>query len=111
MSLQGVETVTIRRTVDGSADDYGLPSHTVSTIDVPNVLVGFGSTSEAVNAGANPQDSAVTLYFPNGTLIEQGDEFIVRGEVWVKDGRQADWVSPFVGLVPGVVVSVRQSLG
>lgn len=111
MSLQGVETVTIRRKTNGALDDYGLPAQTITTIDVPGVLVGFGSTNEPALAGEDPQAAGVTLYFPAGTVIEQADEFIVRGEVWVKDGRQADWVSPFLGLTPGVVVSVRQYLG
>jgi hypothetical protein len=51
------------------------------------------------------------LYFPHGTVIETGDEFEVRGQHFVKDGRAMDWISPFAGQFAGVVVNVRQTLG
>lgn len=111
MSLTGTESVTIVRRALGSVDEYGLNSFTTSEIVINKVLVGFGSTSEPVTADGSPQDIAVTLYFPHGTVIQPEDEFIIRGNRWVKDGRVMDWVSPFGGFDPGVVVNVRQRLG
>jgi hypothetical protein len=109
--IQGVESVTIIRKTSTGTDSYGLPVETEQEIVVPRVLVGFGSSSEPVSAVEDPQATALTLYFEQGTVIEQRDEFIVRGERFVKDGRQQDWVTPFPGFFPGVVVNVREHRG
>jgi len=109
--IQGVETVTILRKTTTGTDSYGLPVETETQIVVPRVLVGFGATEEPVSAFEDPQAQRVTLYFEQGTVIEQRDEFLVRGERFVKDGRQHDWVTPFAGFFPGVVVQVRQHNG
>lgn len=109
--ITGTETVTIIRRALGATDEYGIPTETVTEIEMTRVLVGFGSTSEPVSAEADPQNLGITLYFPSGTVIEQNDEFIIRGERFVKNGRAMDWVSPFSGFDAGVVVPVRQHLG
>lgn len=109
--LQGIETVTILRRTTGAYDAHGLPGEDWTPIEVSGVLVGFGSTSEPVTVDADPQKITVTLYFPNGTVIEADDKFIIRGEEYVKDGRQMDWITPLHGLDVGVVVQVRQYLG
>lgn len=109
--IQGVESVTIVRKATTGTNEYGLPEETTQEIVVPRVLVGFGSTSEPVSAFEDPQAERVTLYFDPGTVIEQRDEFIVRGERFVKDGRHEDWATPFAGFFPGVIVYVRAHRG
>lgn len=109
--ITGTESVTIVRRTLGVKDEYGLPGKITEHIIIPKVLVGFGPTNQPVSAEANPQVTEVTLYFPNGTQIEPNDEFLIRGELFVKDGRVMDWQSPFIGFDAGVVVNVRQHLG
>lgn len=109
--LQGVESVTIIRKASSGVDDYGLPIRTSTQIVVPNVLVGFDSTGEPVSESKDSQNVSVKLFFPHGTVIHPADEFLIRGERFVKDGRAMDWVSPMHGLDVGVVVNVRQTLG
>lgn len=109
--LEGIETVVIRRRTKSGTDEYGAATYTTENITVDRVLVGFDQTDEPVDINGDPQKIGVTLYMPNGTIIEPGDDFIVRGEVFVKDGRAMDWIGPNNGLKPGVVVKVRQSLG
>lgn len=109
--LQGTESVTIVRRTLGAVDDYGVPTESVTNIVVDRVLVGFGSSKQPASADEDPQNTQVTLYFPNGTVIESDDEFIIRDTHWVKDGRAQDWIAPFGSFAPGVVVDVRQRLG
>jgi len=109
--LSGIETVTIVRRTSTGVDEFGLPTYSDSEIPVSGVLVGFDSTNEPVEVDGKPQNVFVTLYFPEGTVIESGDDFLVRQERFVKDGRQMDWVSPFGSFETGVVVKVRQVLG
>lgn len=109
--ISGVESVTIVRKTTTGTDSYGLPVETEQEIVVPRVLVGFGSTEEPVSAFEDPQAQRITLYFEQGTVIEQRDEFIVRGDRFVKDGRHHDWVTPFPGFFPGVVVHIREHRG
>lgn len=108
--FRGNETVIIKRRSAASTDDYGNVVHTTSTITVKGCFLGFGSTSEPVEPNREPVDVSVTLYFPNGTRIEEGDRFIVRNTEWVKDGHAASWENPF-GLDAGVVVPVRKRNG
>lgn len=111
-SVRGIETVTIiRRSTTGTRDEYGMAVHTTANVTVNNVLVAFDQTNEPVIDGRKPQDTGITLYFPMGTTINEGDEFEIRGERWLKDGRQEDWISPWASFQTGVVVKVRQRVG
>ena len=109
--IPGTETVTIVRRTLGTVDDYGNPTETTSLIAVTGCLVGFGTTNEPVLVDTTPVDSQVSIYFPEGTVIEANDSFVMRGESWVKDGRPMDWISPFQSQQVGVVVNVRQQRG
>ena len=109
--ITGTETVTIVRKIAGTFDEFGNPSYINEQIVIPKVLIGFGPTDQPVSAEANPQSTDLTLYFPNGTPIGTDDEFIIRGERFVKAGRAMDLQSPFIGFDAGVVVNVRQYRG
>lgn len=109
--LTGNETVTIVRHSRTGQNEYGLPVDIESEISVSGVLVAFGGTAEPVSDNEDPITVDLSLYFPPGTSVLPNDEFIVRGERFVKAGRQQDWNSPFASLETGVVVNVRQRLG
>lgn len=108
--FRGNETVVIKRRSAASVDAYGNTTHTTTTITVKGCFLGFGGSTEPIDANRDPVDVSLTLYFPNGTRIEEGDRFTVRGTEFVKDGHAQDWENPF-GLDAGVVVPVRKRNG
>ncbi len=110
--FRGNETVLIKRRAASSVDEYGNKTHTLTTVTVKNVLIGFGSTSEPVDPNRDPIDATITLYLPNGTQVMEGDRFIVRNTEWVKDGSAQDWGTENpLGLDAGGVVNVRKRNG
>lgn len=109
--FRGTETVVIKRRANNGVDEYGNKTHTTTTVTVRDVLIGFGSTDEPVDTNRDPIDAAITLYFPNGTRVMDGDRFIVRNTEWVKDGMAQDWSDNPFGLDAGVVVKVRKRNG
>ncbi len=104
------ETVTIVRRTLGSVDDYGNPTATTSNVTVTGCLVGWGMTNEPALADADPVATQVTLYMPAGTTVQDGDEFIVRGDTFVKDGMAQAW-SSMLNVSKGVVVMLRRRDG
>lgn len=108
--FRGSETVTIQRRSATSTDGYGNKSYSTTNIVVKNCMIGFGESSEPVDAAADPVNTSLTIYMPNGTQIQPGDVFLIRGTKFVKDGEQQDWVAPFDFNV-GVVVKVRKRNG
>ena len=109
--IRGGETITIRRRSAASTDDYGNPTYTTTTITVKDALIAVGGTSEPIDAERDAVDSRLTIYLPNGTVIEDGDVFIIRNSQWVKDGSAEQWVSPFTGFEGGTVLPVRKRIG
>lgn len=108
--FRGNETVVITRRSAATTDDFGNKTYTTTTLTVKGCFLGFGGGSEPIDANRDPVDTKVTLYFPNGTKIEEGDVFTVRGTKFVKDGSPEAWENPF-GLDSGVVVQVRKRNG
>jgi hypothetical protein len=108
--IRGGETITIKRRSVASTDEHGNPTYSFTTLVVRDALIGIGGTSEPVDPERDAVDASLTLYLPEGTQVEQGDRFIVRGTEWVKDGSAQQWVSPFPMEV-GVVVPVRRRVG
>lgn len=110
--IRGGESITIKRRSAASTDDYGNTTHTTTNITVKDALIGVGGTSEPIDASRDAVDAQVTLYLPNGTLIQDGDIFVIRGSQWVKDGSAMEWISPFgMGFEGGVVVPLRKRNG
>jgi hypothetical protein len=106
----GGETVTIKRRTEAATDAYGNKTYTTANIVVKNVLVGFGSTTEPIDVERDAIDAKITLYFPKGTVINDGDQFTIRNSEWIKDGQPAVYNPPFQ-FSAGVVVYVRQTRG
>lgn len=109
--IRGGETITIRRRSATSVDDYGNNTYSTTTITIKDALIGVGGTSEPVDVARDAVDAQLTAYLPNGTQVQEGDVFIIRGSQWVKDGSPQQWVSPFPGLETGVVVPLRRRRG
>lgn len=61
-------------------------------------------TQEARNAVV----SGFTLYLPTGTVIGPQNRVVVRGGTYEVLGEKAEWVNPFTGWAPGVVVQVQR---
>lgn len=108
--FSGGETVVITRRTAGANDDYGNPTFTTTSITVKNCLIGFGSTSEPIDVERDAVDAKITIYFPIGTTVQDGDRFTIRNSVWEKDGNVTQYVPPFAMSV-GPVVMARQRRG
>jgi len=109
--IRGGETIQIKRRAIIGENDFGNPTYGLTTITIKNALIGFGSTTEPVDAERDAIDARITIYLPSGTVIEEGDSFIIRGIDWVKDGISQEWVSPFPSFDAGVVVQLRKRNG
>lgn len=108
--FRGNETVTIKRRSATATDDYGNKTYSTTTITVKNALIGVGGVSEGNEPNRQPSDHSLTLYLPNGTQVEPGDRFIVRGTEFVKDGDAQVYQPPFDFEV-GVIVNVKKRNG
>jgi hypothetical protein len=109
--IRGGETITIKRRSEASRDEWNNKTFSVTTIIVKDALIAVGNTSEPVDPARDAEDASLTLYLPNGTVIEAGDRFVIRGSEWVKDGSAMEWTPPFPTLEGGVVVPVRRRRG
>lgn len=108
--FRGSETVVIKRRSASTLDAHGNKTYTMTTITVADCMVGIGTSGEPVQTDGNPIDQVLTIYMPNGTVVEPGDKFLIRGLEFVKDGNAAEWIPPFDFNV-GVVVQVRRRHG
>ena len=109
--IRGGETITIKRRSGNDRDEWGNKTFSVTTIVVKDALIAVGNTSEPIDPARDAIDATLTLYLPNGTVIQDGDRFMIRGSEWVKDGSAQQWVSPFPAFEAGVVVPVRRRNG
>lgn len=110
MNIQGLEPVTIIRRTAETVDEYGNPTYTTNEIVIDGALFAFGTTAEPLDTARTPIDAKLTLYFPHGTVIEEGDLFRVRDMVWMKDGEASAWPT-IDGFNVGVIVQVRKRRG
>lgn len=106
----GGETIVISRRTATGTDDYGNPTYSSKSITVRNCLIGFGSTSEPVDVERDAVDAKITIYFPIGTTVQDGDTFTIRNSKWEKDGNVTQYVPPFA-MATGPVVMARQRRG
>jgi hypothetical protein len=110
--IRGGETITIQRRTAGAVDEFGNKTYTTTNITVRDVLIGVGTTDEPVDAIRRAVDASLTLYLPAGTQILDGDVFVIRNSLWVKDGRAGEFSNPFGGSFEGgIVVPLRRRDG
>jgi hypothetical protein len=108
--FRGSETVIIKRRSANGTDAHGNKTYSVTTIRVTDCMVGLGGTGEPGTADRDPIDQSLTIYMPNGTQVQPGDRFLIRGLEFAKDGNAQEWVPPFDFNV-GVVVQVKRRNG
>jgi hypothetical protein len=110
MILAGDEPIYIHRRTANGVDSYGNPSFTASQELVRNCLIGFSGSAEPVDVSRDPIDAKLTIYFPHGTVIQEGDRFEIREQIWEKDGDPSvyDTIGTFE---VGVIVNVRRRRG
>lgn len=109
--IRGGETITIKRRSEAGVDDYGNQTYTTTTVTVKQALIAFGGSAEPIDAEREALDAKITAYLPSGTVIEEGDVFIIRNSSWVKDGNPLSWTNPFTSFESGVVVQLRKRNG
>lgn len=78
---------------------------------VPGCGIEPRPSSEPTQDARNSVVSGFTLYMPAGTVIGPQNRVIVRGNTYSVEGEAAEWVSPFTGWNPGVVVQVERVEG
>lgn len=111
MIIRGDEPIFIIRRAAGPADEYGNPTFTETEILVRDCLFWVGSTSSPEEVARNPVDAELTVCFPAGTEILDGDEFEIRETRWEKSGIPQTWPELWPGFTPGVLVTVRKRRG
>jgi hypothetical protein len=111
MIIRGDEPIIIHRRSQSGTDEYGNPSWTTSTTLVRDCLFWYGSTSEPTDVSRDPVDAQLTVCFPEGTSVQDGDEFEIRNTMWVKDGIPNEYPQLWPGFTPGVIVNVRKRRG
>lgn len=112
MIIRGDEPIIIHRRTESGTDDYGNASYTTKQILVRDGLFAFDDNgSEPSMVSGDPVNAGLTLYLPPKTVVSDGDQFEVRGTMWVKDGNQKEWQQLWPGFTPGVIVKVRQVRG
>ncbi|WP_163168104.1 hypothetical protein [Arthrobacter sp. Alg241-R88] len=106
------ETVTIL-TAGTETDPYSnkpaaswevLPSE----LEVEGCGVEPRPSAEPTQEARNSVTSGFTLYLPTGTEITPQNRVVVRGGTYEVLGEAAEWVNPFTGWAPGVVVQVQR---
>lgn len=75
---------------------------------VPGVGVEPRPSDEPTQEARNAVVSGFTLYLPTGTEIGPQNRVVVRGGTYEVLGEAAEWVNPFTGWAPGVVVQVQR---
>ena len=80
-------------------------------LPIIGVAVEPRPSSEPVQDARNATVSAFTLYLPPDSDITPADRVIVRGVVYDVDGDTADWVNPFTGANPGMVIQTKRVSG
>jgi hypothetical protein len=109
--IRGDEPIFIHRRTATGTDQFGNPTYSTAEILVRDALFAFGSSSEPADVNRDHIDASLTLYLPEGTVIEPSDEFEIRNSFWVKDGDPEEWPQLWAGFVPGIVIRVRRRRG
>lgn len=109
------ETVAILTagTIHDPYSDEDVPSWDVDPTEITVTGVGVEPrpSTEQLEAGRNAVVDGFTLYMPAGTAIGAHNRVIVRGGTYDVLGDAAEWVNPFTGWAPGVVVQCSRTEG
>ena len=84
---------------------------TPTELEVAGVGVEPRPSGEPTQEARNATTSGFTLYLPAGTEIGPQNRVVVRGGTYEVLGEPAEWVNPFTGWAPGIVVQVERVEG
>lgn len=84
-------------------DDWDNPTN----VDVEDVAVADGGSTEPLEVASDAVDSDFDLYFPADATVTAENRVVVRGLVCDVAGRPFLWRNPFTGWTPGLVVKVK----
>ena len=106
------EPALFEHRVVGSEDSHGNPTETFGTavLVVGGAFVPGGSV-ESFTPGRDSVVTSPTYYIPGDAakpVISPRDRVTIRGLLFQVDGQPAEWVSPFTGWAPGIVVNLER---
>lgn len=91
---------------------YDSQQNPVLAADTEIVLSGWAvaprGSAETAETYGQQTITGLTLYRRIPVDILPSDRFRVRGDVWTVDGDSGEWVSPFAGVLRGVVVNLKR---
>lgn len=111
MTFPHGETVTRRRaavvTDPYSDHDTGLDWNSATEADIDGCGVALGGSVEPLLTAREAVDSDFDVFMPPNTDVIARDRLIIRGLECDVAGRPFDWMNPFTGWQPGLVVQAK----
>lgn len=109
------ETVT-RLRATAAVDAYSNTSETTSwaapsELEIDGCAFNPGVSSEPLDLARNAVVTRPEVYAPTGSDILAGDRLVVRGLTFEVVGDPGEYVSPFTGWNPGLVVRLERVEG
>jgi hypothetical protein len=108
--FQGEEVIIVSTGPSGEVDEWGNDKETETQRTV-TAIVRFIQTNATTNAYQTVADTEVSLLFPEGTVIDKDDTFIVRGTNWEQDGSVSNMFPEIRGRFIPMPVVVRIKRG
>lgn len=110
MNFSHGETVTRQRgtAVTGyySAELTDLDWTDPDELEIPGCGFNPGSSSEPVQDARDAVITKPEVYAPADADVLAGDRLVVRGVAYEVSGRPQEWISPFTGWAPGLVIQL-----
>lgn len=94
-----------------SGEPTGLDWATPDQLPIPGCGFNPGQSSEPTQVARNAVTTQPEVYAPADSDILAGDRLTVRGKTYDVDGEPAEWVSPFTGWAPGLVIALKLTEG
>lgn len=82
-----------------------------AAVDVAGCAVAPRDQSEPLADEWPPLIAGKTVFAPYGSPIERGDRLVIGGITYDVDGEPGDWMNPFTGARPGMVVQTTRADG
>lgn len=83
--FRGETIIIVRKAYSAVNDKWGNPISEESVIEI-EAIVAFQNTSRNVTVEGSINNTSLKLIFDEGTIIEDGDIFVIRGTDWEQDG-------------------------
>jgi hypothetical protein len=109
--LKGKESVFLeRKSPSGTRDASGNLVSIVSHVEIKNCLVQWGSVTTTTDPAVTVRNVDAVVFAPRGTVANDNDVVIIRGDRYVLQGKAQVWDVPygFKRLKPGVVLECNR---